>query len=344
MAIRWEEGYAPVKGSLGTPGLLQVLADKITNNATETSWVLDYPTNFSDVKDLFTVKHAVGTKFVYIEFSQPEKVDDNDNYYFLEVRFGTNYTPPIAVEGSATPPGVWNADSGSVRSRFSWFKANGGSFVRGWLPVQFWLSIQATSIGMILAGDASAGYDDRLVSFGYFGAIKPFKDDVGTNPDTNFGVTVSSDSSPLEYLSNDELTCYGDNTGNGVIDITMLETFTGFPMQAHYAAFTTPDEFINKRLDGPSVYTKKYHMSPVYIFHGYGGYRGELYGVVATDKSALVNLDEMIYKYNSVNPELPTPDTQDTYKVFLVNAPYSIMNSSDNVLYGVALLKETKTI
>lgn len=348
MAVRWVQGYAPAVGSSDNPGILQALAKAITNSATDTKWNLHYPTNFTDIDDLFALVHTVGTKTVYIEFRRPDKIEDQDNsannYFFIEIRFGTNYTSPTATTDQPTPAGVWGADSGSVRSRFAWFKSNTSAYVRGWLPVQYWLSIQDDTIAIILAGDASAGSNDRLVSFGYIGALKLFKDDVGTNPDTNFGVNVSSDISPLDYLSDDELKCYGDNTGNGVIDITMIQTFTGFPMQAHYPAFTATDEFINKQLDGPSVYTNKYHMSPVYVFHMYGGYRGELKGVVATDRSSLVNLDEMIYEYNSTNASSTTPDTKDTYKVFLVNAPYSILNNSNDVLYGIAILKDSTAI
>jgi hypothetical protein len=82
-------------------------------------------------------------------------------------------------------------------------------------------------------------------------------------------------------------------------------------------------------------------MSPVYVFHGFDGYRGELDGVIATDRSTVVNLDDLIHKYNAATGAETSPDTQDVFKTFLVSAPYSMLNNSTNVLYGIAVLKSS---
>jgi hypothetical protein len=349
MAVRWAEGYAPVVGDATTKGLMQVLADKITNNSADANWILHYPSGFDAITNVFTIKHTVGATDVYIEFFRPTTLSvvprsggaavTKDNFYCMEVKFGTNYTAPT-TEGDK---GTWGVDTDSARARFSWFMSDTPTTIKGWLPVQYWVSVEAEKVSIILAGDPSANFNDRLISFGYMGAIKPFKEDVGTDDDTNFGINFSSDMSPFDYLTENELNQYSDKTGTGVVDINMLKTFTGFPMQAHYASFTTPDEFVNKQLEGPSAYTKKYHMSPVYVFHGFDGYRGELTGVVATDRSTVVNLDEMVHKYNPTDANA-APTQEDIYKVFLVNAPFSIFNNSTNVLYGVAILKDSKAI
>jgi hypothetical protein len=349
MTIRWEEGYAPVIGDVTTPGLLRTLADKITDGLEDLNWSLFYPAELSLITDVFTLKHQVGTTDVYIEFFKPTTLSvipksggsavQKSNFYCIEVKYGTNYTIPVDPQVR----GTWGVDTDSARARFSWFFSNTEANIKGWLPVQYWISVEPEKVALVLGGDPSANFDDRLISFGYMGAVKPFKEDVGTNPNTNFGVCFSSDESPFNYLTDEEINQYSDKTATGVLDISMLKTYTGFPMQAHVASMTTPDEFVNKHLEGPSAYTKKYHMSPIYVYHGFDGYRGELYGIASTDRSTVVNLDEMVHKYNDADP-VGTPNTEDVYKVFLVNAPYSIFNDSTNVLHGVAILKDRKTI
>jgi hypothetical protein len=85
-------------------------------------------------------------------------------------------------------------------------------------------------------------------------------------------------------------------------------------------------------------------MSPIYIFHAYDGYRGELMNIIATDKSSVSNKDEMIHKYNAATGTEDNPDTQDTYKVFLVTAPFCFLNNSTNVLNALAILKDTQPL
>jgi hypothetical protein len=348
--VRFQEGYAPVVSDGTSPGILRALVTKITNGGTDTDWTLEFPTNLTDIVNIATISHMCGTTKVFIEFIRPETVNvtkqgatvatDVDNFFMFEVKYGTNYTQPVSNDGTG---GVWEADCDSARARFSWFKANTNANIRNWLPVHYWLSVTPDNISIIIEGDPSANYNDRLISFGYIGSLKPFNEDVGTVAEGNFGVSFSCDESPFNYLTATELNQYSDNTATGVVDISMIKTYTGFPFQAHQASFTTPDEFVNKKLEGPSAYTAKYHMSPVYVFHGFDGYRGELRNVVATDRSTVVNLDEMVHKYNPTN-STGAPTVQDIYKVFLVNAPQSLFNNSTNVLYAIGILKESSTI
>jgi Bacterial surface proteins containing Ig-like domains len=331
MSVRWIENYTSVAN------LLKILAKEITNGGLDTNWTLVYPANLALVDRLFTIKTKIGLgvgEDIFIEFYRPAKVGitTKDNNFYLEVRFGKNYTVPA----EDNTPGTFELYSGSIPSRFSWFKTSTVSNIQAWLPVQYWLSVTDKNISMILAGDPSANFDDRLVSFGYVGQLKSFDNSV-IDLNGNFGVTFSSDVAPYDYLTNDQLNTYSDMTGTGISDFCMLQTSTGFPFQSHFASFTTPDEFVNKKFEGPSNYTKKYHMSPVYIIHGYDGYRGELEGVVASDRSSIVEFDEMVHKDFDNN-------LKNTYKVFMVNAPYSIFNNSTNVLYAIALLEKSETL
>lgn len=360
MAVYFKEGFAPVIGDATADGLLMKLAKDITASL-NTKWALHFPVDEDDIKNVFVLKHTLGTspntRDVYLEFYKPTKVqapnpgkttlvDSADaNYFYLEVTYGygTYTAPTVLANGEYENPGTWETDKNSVRSRFSWFKASTESNIKRWLPVQYWISLTDSRLVMILAGDASANKLDRLVSLGYFGETKSF---VGSNEraTANFAVTTGSDLDPGDYLLLEEMTRYSDKTGTGVTDINMLETYTGFPMQAHYPAFTTPDELLDKKLEGPSQYTQKYHMSPVYVFHGFDGYRGQLDGVIATDRSTVVNLDDLIHNYNATTNSEANPDTKDTYKTFLVNAPFSLLNNSTNVLYGLAVLKDSAPI
>ena len=349
MTIRWEEGYSAISE------LMKTLATKITNNKTDTNWILHFPQNLADITKTFTLKYelkdgATVKNTVYVEFHKPDTIsvkdritdtikNNIDNYHCLEIVFGTNYTSPA----NSDTKGTWEVDTDSTRMRYAWFMGDTTASLKGWTPVQFWISITDTNIAIVMEGNPSASLTDRLISFAYLGQLKSFNVDTAISDITNnFGVTVSSDMLPYEYLTSDEYTKYNKGTGTGVLDVCMLKTYSGFPMQAHSVAFATPDEFGRKAINGPSQWTKKYHMSPVYVLHEFDGYRGELNGVVACDKSTIVNLDELIHKYNTLGTG--TPNKQDTYKAFLVNAPYSIMNNSSNVTYCIAILKDSQDI
>ena len=371
----------------------------------DTFWELAYPESIGAISDHAVIKHQViNGPTGYFEFKREPVVQvmsrytnteiTKDNYFSITCKMGTNYDPLT---------NKWATDSDSIPARYSWFMSDTRSNVKEWLPVQYWISITPKRVSTVLSGDPSASFDDRLISWAYFGEIKSFE---GALPDSqgNLAMVVSSDESPFVYLERNPVSAilsspasagtntievsdttnmyvgqnliiadesatreivtvdsisgtsvtltknlvydheisesvineplihkYGDKTGTGVVDITMLKTASGFPFQAHYPSFTTPDEFVDKALEGPSAYTKKYHMSPIYVFHGYDSYRGELDGVAVTDRSSIVHLDDMI-----VDKDLPT---EKVYKSFLVNAPYSIFNNASNSLYAIAILK-----
>ena len=361
MTVYFNEGFSPVLSYDDVDGLLKKIALEI-QTAANAKWVIHFPAVVDDIKNLLVLKYTLGTepdtKDVYLEFYQPINVQTlsvdglsleeqvlRPNYYYMECVYGTGvYTSPLItdvdVDDNYLHAGSWQEDKASVRSRFSWFRNDTTTTIKKWLPIQFFVSLTDERLSIVLAGDASANKLDRLISFGYFGMIKPFKNSK-ERATSNFGMTVSSDMTPGDYLTEEERNRYSDKTGTGVTDICMLETYTGFPMQAHMPAFTTPDEFVDKQLEGPSSYTDKYHMSPVYIFHGFDGYRGELNGIVATDRSTVVNKDDLIHLYNATTLSEDLPDTKDIFKVFLVNAPYSMLNNGTNVMYGLAVLKST---
>ncbi|MNW09054.1 hypothetical protein D3C71_2059560 [compost metagenome] len=75
-------------------------------------------------------------------------------------------------------------------------------------------------------------------------------------------------------------------------------------------------------------------MSPVYVEHSYDKQRGWFDGVMAVDDSGIEHLDELI-----VDKDQPT---EEVYKFFRVNAPFSFLNNSPNHAYGLAIIKSSQ--
>lgn len=126
---------------------------------------------------------------------------------------------------------------------------------------------------------------------------------------------------------------WGKDTATGVNDIMMYQTRSGLKYQRHSAAFITTEEFMPKEKSGQSRWTGKFHLSPVYIEHSYDKQRGWFDGVMAVDDSGIEHLDELI-----VDKDTPT---EEVYKFFRVNAPYSFFNNSPNYAYGLAIIKSS---
>jgi hypothetical protein len=222
----------------------------------------------------------------------------------------------------------WSVYGVSEWAEWSWFKRDTDANIQNWLPVTYWLRVTSDNMSCVLMGDPNADFEKYLISFGYFGAVNSFEnadDDVLGN----FAMTMSSDGAPT-YTQK-----YGDKTANGLTDINMLKTRSGFPFQSHVLSLTTADEFADRLILGPSNWTHKYHMSPAYVYHGVDGYRGELKDVILTARDSIVHLDQLVINKGSVDPANP----ERVYQYFAVNAPYSMFNNSPNVNFGLAIMR-----
>lgn len=126
---------------------------------------------------------------------------------------------------------------------------------------------------------------------------------------------------------------WGVNTATGTNDIAMYKARSGDGtyFQKHQVSFITPEEYMKKDAFNPSRWTNKFHLSPMYIVHGYDGYRGWLKDIVAVDDSAIVHLDELIVNKGKANEEI--------YKYFKLTAPFSMMQNSANTNYGIGIKK-----
>ncbi|MCU5274250.1 hypothetical protein OCA15_16625 [Bacillus cereus] len=104
---------------------------------------------------------------------------------------------------------------------------------------------------------------------------------------------------------------YGVNTSNGNSSVLVQRTVGGAMYQKHYLAFITHDADVDPSHESrfnPSVYSNKYHISPMYIVHPSDGYVGRLDEVYAIHPKNISQLDELEVKERSENEQVGTGD------------------------------------
>lgn len=104
---------------------------------------------------------------------------------------------------------------------------------------------------------------------------------------------------------------YGVNTSNGNSSVLIQRTVGGAMYQKHYLAFITHDAAVdpsNESRFNPSVYSGKYHISPMYIVHPSDGYVGRLDEVYAIHPKNIAQLDELEVQETSKNEQAGTGD------------------------------------
>lgn len=93
-----------------------------------------------------------------------------------------------------------------------------------------------------------------------------------------------------------KLVDYGANTSNGNNSVLLQQSYGGAYYQKYYLAFITHDVQIDSSAESrfnPSVYSGKYHISPMYIVHPSDGYVGRLDEVYAVHPKNISQLDEL---------------------------------------------------
>ncbi|OME98561.1 hypothetical protein BK124_15235 [Paenibacillus amylolyticus] len=246
-----------------------------------------------------------------------------------------------------------------------------------WLPnkkrrpdylVAYTLSVNNDRVVLVLEGDPSPNIHSYYRSFGYIGKIVPFNDyDHGGN----FGVTVGMGDLRTDmtgYTKNDILTDlnpdiyakYGEYTSNGMDSMSMLKTRSNVLFQRYYPAFIShlpnypsvgklPPGLSKLIVDTDgfqkSLWTGKYHASPIYLVHQAEGYRGYMDGVVAIYDHNLVNRDELIVDTEILkDPSKPALGTwTEVYKFFSIKSPLNLFKHSPSPdVITIAFLKEIK--
>lgn len=307
MAFNWVEGTATVKE------IIKALATDLTTASTG-GWTLEHPATLGDIteKAIMSTETTFKQKF----YLQIEKAADVLNYLIMQMGTELTDTKEEIKEGSR-----------SEKARFAWYRETDGLFMGDWLPVRYWLSFNQDFINIVAEGDASpdvSPYNHYLISYAYVGAVESYE---GGDADDkyNFMLTAGSNEAPTFA------TTYGQRTGTGTTDIIAVGTRTGVPYQAHYTAFQSIDPWMDKNYIQASNWTHKHHFSEVTVVHAVDRERGKLQNLLIGDRSAIFHLDELIKNKGT--------DEEEVWKMFNINAPYSFINNSANVLYGIAIRK-----
>lgn len=120
-----------------------------------------------------------------------------------------------------------------------------------------------------------------------------------------------------------KLVDYGPNTSNGNSSVMLQQSYGGTYYQKYYFAFITHDPAIdssNESQFNPSVYSGKYHISPLFIVHPNDGYVGRLDDVYAVHPKNISQLDELEVIEDAKDEDIGIGDG--TRKVFhLFHAP-----------------------
>jgi len=206
------------------------------------------------------------------------------------------------------------------------------SFPQGWTEdsqLLYWGSVNRNRVAVVIYGDPTIDFNGYRVGFLYLGRLVPFAE-AGQDVAGNFALCGHSNDIPADSYT------YGPNTGNGAQNVIVYKTKSGVLYQRHEVAFVAQRQAMTLESKGfnPSQWTGKYHLSPIYVVHGYDGYRGWLEDVLGVMDHNVVHLDEFLVSY-------PDGETE-RYKFFRVNpvAVWPIGNASPNSKYSVAILKD----
>lgn len=286
------------------------------------------------------------TKEFYVKFVNPGFTDPKE-HSSLKVQVLADYNPTsktFATEGHLV--------------NFEWadekFLVNGKPTDRTIdKPVYLYMNVMNNRLSLVAVGDPAVHFEDYRKSFLYVGALKPFKynmEDVAGNIMLTAGAVAAEPAAPIAPHDYGQYTSFGNNT------LQMLATKSGIRFQKHYPAFITQAPQPGKAYKDASLgdtglllepqgfnasaWTRRYHLSPIYVVHGYDGYRGSLDACIAVSKNNILHLDELII---DVDPSDTTKKhKQEVYRYFDHNTEQNFMNYSANVKMGVAFLKEVR--
>lgn len=159
------------------------------------------------------------------------------------------------------------------------------------VPVNIWGYVSRDFFSLVLQGDPSiADNGFGQVSHIYVGVVESFKEgktDIGGN----FAIAGTARTS-----TGTQNTRYGPKTSDGVRTIAMYRTYGGLLWQAHYPSILYDDpqgENQKSELYQPSVWTGKFHLSPIYVYHPIEGKRGFLKSTLSVYKQGILHLDEL---------------------------------------------------
>lgn len=254
----------------------------------------------------------------YVKLEKPEtRSDGKPNNHFITWVIGENYDPTTDT---------FPEDHYSESGKLSWFKENPECdiFVKEWLPIEYWISFDRNAAVGVVMGDPGLSPQNYLSSPFYFGSLRQIDGALETDLVGNFAAFSGSATEPTFSKR------YGDYTGTGIIDVVMVATKTGRPYQAHKVQIFTGYEFREKTFNGQSLHTGKHAVSEIVLADVHENDRGILRHCLAVPRVAKEHGTELIYnRYISGEEE--------TYIYLNINAPFTPINTSPDVLVGLAI-------
>lgn len=210
-------------------------------------------------------------------------------------------------------------------------------------PVYYYITMSNNKIAIVVESDPVVNFEDTKKSFCYMGAITPFEQnasgellDISGNCLLTAGSVNAEDTQPVPA----DPDYFGAYTSLGNTTFQMLKTKSTVPYQKHYPAYITQAPATTVPLEAQgfqaSRWTKRYHLSPVYVYHPYEGYRGSLEGVIAVTNHNILHLDELVVDVTGKAYD------QEVYQFFSIDVEHNFAKTSPNDDTGVALLKEIR--
>ncbi|MCY8015518.1 hypothetical protein MOC11_02000 [Bacillus haynesii] len=178
--------------------------------------------------------------------------------------------------------------------------------------VYFWGNITKDRLVAYFRLDPAPDPDSTYFAPIYIGRLST----IGKTPRMN-NVLIGGSRSEDEITYSDNLKIgrnvvdYGVNTSNGNSSVLIQRSVGGAMYQKHYLAFITHDANVDPSHESrfnPSVYTGKYHISPMYLVHPADGFVGRLDEVYAIHPKNIAQLDELEVKETSESEHVGTGD------------------------------------
>jgi hypothetical protein len=261
----------------------------------------------------------ITTKSYYVQLELPTT---NNPYNYLSWKISES--APVAGELTGVV---------SPTAKLYWYNLpkSGEAALHDWLPIEYWVTFDKSSAVGVLMGDpgyipGTVGSDERFVSSPfYFGMVDQIEGALETDSRGNFGGFSGSITAPVDVNT------YGENTANGMTDMTMVSTKSGRPFNSHKFNMFTGHEFREETFNSQSAHTGKHAVSDIVISDVHENDRGILRHCLAVPTVGKDHGMELVYKRYIFGEE-------QTYVFLKINADYTPINTSGNVLIGIAIL------
>ncbi|MFF2889462.1 hypothetical protein [Paenibacillus sp. NPDC057967] len=187
-------------------------------------------------------------------------------------------------------------------------------FSRGWQrdsTMYYWGNINKDRIVMFLRPDPTPGPENTYYAPLYIGRLTTLGKEPRKN---NLIMSGCRTKDEVKWKADMKLGAlyvdYGNNTSNGNSSVQLQQSIGGTYYQSHYLAFISHDKLVDagEARFNPSVYSGKYHISPMYIVHPNDGFVGKLDECYAVHPKNISQLDELEVVETAENEDLGKGD------------------------------------